>query len=1043
MNQKENPINKSLMTKNNNLLKQNSINLSDMPDFIYPEKDNKILELFSYLTQKINLPYFSIDDIFIKHNNKNINFAEWKNEMERIEKEKRERIINNINKSSKIIIESVFDYMKFLNFYFYKFGEKVRSFIFLEYFLSKLEIDKYIVNTDEYCNLYNLYFNLCRDPENIFDYLEKNEILINNELFYCEKGYYYERIHKYKEANQTYIEGFIKLIDDNDKKGGKVLINQYLNFENRMLNRISRDLENLDEDWDSIDSYIHKKIKECKLNNVNIRNREKYFLMNEDNKNLENKLLENINYNFNLSKGRLILNENNNDDNKGTEVVDFYGNVKYIKNPPDINKVTNITFIYEILKISLSLIYSEWKIEYDNFDKEVKQNNEKLPYSWISNLRPTKRNIKNLKENNEILKLVQKEYINAGNLNTINEIKNNDEITEKNIKNINKEDKNENNHDISNMLSNIGIIFDKKEENNKDIENNNKPIINKEKLNYDLMGRDNKTILENIQYQMIHQSKNNGKDNNKKKEIKSVDKNKKNKKIKRNKFKCVGTLNFDKDGLMLINISNENDQKIDIMRSASKMINNNQKENEDRRREKKYTITLDNAPRRIKYIKEKTLKEKKLYEKRKKEMLQGLNFDYLNSFKKLFEIYPDLNNLLENDIINKNRNNKIEEYKLDLIKKDNNENMNIIGDTNIQLQNGPTNAMKLLLEAYGIPQNFLEENNKLIEYAKKNGIDNDFMFDNLFKDIKAYINEKNLKRKKSIFSYNENNMNNDKDNEVNENIDDDGDLIIESESEEEEKNNNCKEEKDVNKGNKHCSFDSKKNKEIVYLKNEDNEKDKDGIGKMIDDINRKAEKGIKIGEKTIFSNYKGIKEHSFNNNNYINNGEKNKIEYNNDSNIINENSLNRNSLIVNKELSNNKERKNEKDIIIKEEINRNNILINNSKISTDIFMNALNFCNNDKEKNNNKNANNVQNNNKDNSDYLAKINDSKINKKNINIFDEQKFTMNKEKQLNNIKENESNEKFKIEIIEKDNNTNKYNSNIGNIHDLDNFDDLFK
>ena len=110
MNQKENPINKSLMTKNNNLLKQNSINLSDMPDFIYPEKDNKILELFSYLTQKINMPYFSIDDIFIKHNNKNINFTEWKNEMERIEKEKRERIINNINKSSKIIIESVFDY---------------------------------------------------------------------------------------------------------------------------------------------------------------------------------------------------------------------------------------------------------------------------------------------------------------------------------------------------------------------------------------------------------------------------------------------------------------------------------------------------------------------------------------------------------------------------------------------------------------------------------------------------------------------------------------------------------------------------------------------------------------------------------------------------------------------------------------------------------------------------------------------------------------------------------------------------------------------
>ena len=62
-------------------------------------------------------------------------------------------------------------------------------------------------------------------------------------------------------------------------------------------------------------------------------------------------------------------------------------------------------------------------------------------------------------------------------------------------------------------------------------------------------------------------------------------------------------------------------------------------------------------------------------------------------------------------------------------------------------------------------------------------------------------------------------------------------------------------------------------------------------------------------------------------------------------NILNENSLNRNSLIVNKsiELSENKERKKWKDIKDKEEINRNNILISNSKISIDIFMNVLNF----------------------------------------------------------------------------------------------------
>ena len=50
MNQKEIPINESLMTNNKNLFNQNYINLSDVPDFIYPVKDNKIIELIIYLT---------------------------------------------------------------------------------------------------------------------------------------------------------------------------------------------------------------------------------------------------------------------------------------------------------------------------------------------------------------------------------------------------------------------------------------------------------------------------------------------------------------------------------------------------------------------------------------------------------------------------------------------------------------------------------------------------------------------------------------------------------------------------------------------------------------------------------------------------------------------------------------------------------------------------------------------------------------------------------------------------------------------------------
>jgi len=47
------------------------------------------------------------------------------------------------------------------------------------------------------------------------------------------------------------------------------------------------------------------------------------------------------------------------------------------------------------------------------------------------------------------------------------------------------------------MLSNIGKFFDKKEEKNIDIENNNKLIADKEKLNYDQKKRYNRIGLKN------------------------------------------------------------------------------------------------------------------------------------------------------------------------------------------------------------------------------------------------------------------------------------------------------------------------------------------------------------------------------------------------------------------------------------------------------------------------------------------------------------------------------------------------------------------
>ena len=940
MNQNQNPLTKALLPELENNI--NEINIKYLPDFLHPDESS---ELFIYLTQRINWPYFSLLDIFEKQKqiNNSIKYTDWENEINNKDKEIKQKIMLEINnKNSKLIIESVHNYMKFLNIYFYKqFGDKIRTFIFLEYFLKILENDTYIINSDEYCHLYKLYFNLCRDAENIFDYLEKKQILIKNELYYYERGCYYERLHLYNEANQTYIEGFINILDDSNKEIGRILKNNYINFENRMLNRIERDLQNLNEDWNAIDEYMHKMIKETKDNelksknvNINLNSKKKYFLKKEETneKFLERKLIKNININFSIKQGKLDIDINNNTLSKGIEVISVYGNVKYIESPPEINKVTSITSIYELLKKILSTFFPEWKKEYDNFDLETKQNNEKLPLSFINEQRPISRNIKNLEDNNTVLNLIQNEY------------------KDDNM-NINNNKEEENPHEISNMLSNIGLILDKKD--NSDLKPKN---INQ--------NNDNKVLLENIQHQ-IEKNYENKIENKKEKIIINNNKeNKKNSKTKTNRFKCIGKLNFDENGLVIINLENEKDKKINELQSSSKNLSSNK---DNKTQNKKYLITLENIPRRIKYLKEKTSEEKQNYDKRKKEMLEGVNFDYLNSFKKLFETYPQLNNLLESDNKIQNKNKNSEENKLNLNQKNKKE------------KKETSEAMKLLLKVYGIPQNFLEENNTFMEYAKKNKINiENNNIDEIFKDIQSYINSKNVNKKK-INIYQNNNDNK-------ENIDADGDLIIESDNEEENNKKSKKEEKE----------------------------------EITENIKNKS-------EKNIFSSYKGVGK---------DNDNKNKLNQNYQINK---------SIQISIKKEDNKEEKNE------DELNKKKMMINNSKISANIFMSAFNYdLKNENKKNYTKKRKLTESSIKQDlsnslaieknleNQFYSESNYSKKIKGKINTF----LNKNeKNNELSNIKESIE----KSSKIEKTGEKKTKNNleNIGNIHDLNNFDDLFK
>ena len=103
-----------------------------------------------------------------------------------------------------------------------------------------------------------------------------------------------------------------------------------------MNDRIARDLEALNDDWNSIDQYIQKEIIETRKNesrsknlNINLNSKKKYFLKEEETneKFLERKLIKDINIDFSLSTGRLVILPSTKE-SEGIEVISIYGNVK-------------------------------------------------------------------------------------------------------------------------------------------------------------------------------------------------------------------------------------------------------------------------------------------------------------------------------------------------------------------------------------------------------------------------------------------------------------------------------------------------------------------------------------------------------------------------------------------------------------------------------------------------------------------------------------------------------------------------------------------
>lgn len=98
--------------------------------------------------------------------------------------------------------------------------------------------------------------DMCKDGLEILKYLKSNNFYNNYYRLYDGFAYIYEHHHKFKQANESYLEGLEKQVYKVD-----VLKKLYKGFESRMHSRIDREIENSVFSKESIDAYIANEVK--------------------------------------------------------------------------------------------------------------------------------------------------------------------------------------------------------------------------------------------------------------------------------------------------------------------------------------------------------------------------------------------------------------------------------------------------------------------------------------------------------------------------------------------------------------------------------------------------------------------------------------------------------------------------------------------------------------------------------------------------------------------------------------------------------------
>ena len=377
----------------------------------------------------------------------------------------------------------------------------LRIFLVIEYFTKFMNKEKEFYIENSYISYWIFYIDKCRDNTNILDKLFKKEICTNNFQLYITMGYIYEKYHNFNLSNEYYLKGL-----NSNCIGFENIRKCYNEFEKRMIDRINRELNLSIIDSDEIDQFIHEEINKLENNNENKRKRLYSEIRNE----YFEKGPQLIKMKFKIEKHKInIINEKNNIIRKGTQLVEIYNLIVHYLNNNDVN----------------------FKAINEKNLKEIINENDKKPFSWLNNKRYENQKLNygniNLNKNIDLKNEKENKKDNQINIECINQIVNklDKEITERKINSIDnqskenfikKEFKEIEEHkkiieDLQNKINKEIEFVQKKEENLKKImvkinnktENNNLNLLSTKK-NSQPNFNSIKPLNENIDYNLLN-----------------------------------------------------------------------------------------------------------------------------------------------------------------------------------------------------------------------------------------------------------------------------------------------------------------------------------------------------------------------------------------------------------------------------------------------------------------------------------------------------------------------------------------------------------